>query len=50
MICDFLNKQSIDKVPIFTNHVTSYQSIETKEDGTYVNEITFQVFINDIRL
>lgn len=50
MICEYLNKQSIDEVPIFTNHVTPSQSIETKEDGVYINQVLFQVYLNDSRL
>lgn len=50
MTCDFLNQISIDKVSIYTNHVTQSQSIETKDDGVYVNEVVFQVFTNDTRL
>lgn len=49
-VCKFLNMESIDGVPIYTNHVTPNQSIEIRDDGTYIIEITFQVFINDMRL
>lgn len=50
MICEYLNKQSLDEVPIFTDHVTPSQSIETKEDGVYIKEVFFQVYLNDSRL
>lgn len=31
MICEYLNKQSLDEVPVFTDHVTPSQSIERKK-------------------